>query len=455
MSQEATSLGRTQLIGHGLSSVYSRLAVHSLTWLLIGNGIGMLLASLLLVPSLGDYLTPLTYGRWMPLHLELQLYGWCSLPLVGLLWRLYGLDRKDGRGAHLSLWLWSTSLAVGALSWLFGAASGKLFLSWTGGARLFFLATLIILACLLAWAYGRSLWVHWRTGPSPSQPLASTVGKGLLLLVLAAVPWILFQASEPSVYPPINPDSGGATGGSLLGSTLGIVLLLIIYPHLLGGCVPTEARRSTRRCLGIWGLHLGVFALLDHGDHSHHEPWQIVALLSLVIWLPLLIHHLRCFSWSAVQRRWLAALTAWGALLLLSGGLSFLPGVLEQWKFTHALVAHAHIAMAGLVTSWNVSILGGLMAGDALQKIFGASIPFALWHGGGALMIATLMLIGILEGRGPGYLWQGSDFLDVLLSVRWLAGLMMVAASWSWWRAARGITAVAVSSGELQTMGAR
>lgn len=427
----------------------AQLTVHSLAWLLISNGVGMLLATLLLAPSLGDLLAPLTYGRWMPVHMDLQLYGWCSLPLVGLLWRLYGLDRGRGRGrgARFSLWLWSASLTVGALSWLFGAASGKLFLNWTGGARLFFLGSLVLLALVLLRAFLRSLAV-----PPSSEPRALTVGKGLLLVVLLAVPWILLQASQPSVYPPINPDSGGATGGSLLGSTLGIVVLLIVYPHLLG-IASRDGSRSTRRCLAVWGLHGVAFALLDHGDRSHHEPSQIVALLSLVIWLPLLMQHLRQFRWSPVQLRWLGALACWGALLLLSGGLSFLPGVLEQWKFTHALVAHAHIAMAGLVTSWNVSILGGLLGGDALGRVFGAVMPFSLWQGGCLLMIGTLMTLGILEGQDLGFLWRGSVPLDGLLALRWVAGAMMFAASWSWWRAARDVARSAIGPGGLQISG--
>lgn len=62
---------------------------HSLGWLVAANLVGLLLAVFLLWPGLNDLLAPLTYGRWVPLHLDWQLYGWCSLPLVGVLFHYY------------------------------------------------------------------------------------------------------------------------------------------------------------------------------------------------------------------------------------------------------------------------------------------------------------------------------------------------------------------------------
>jgi cytochrome c oxidase cbb3-type subunit 1 len=61
--------------------------VHALAWLTVACGVGLLLALLLLFPGLNP--GPLTYGRWMPLHLDLALYGWLALPLVALLLRAY------------------------------------------------------------------------------------------------------------------------------------------------------------------------------------------------------------------------------------------------------------------------------------------------------------------------------------------------------------------------------
>ncbi len=75
---------------------------HSLGWLVAANAIGVLLAMLLLQPELNDWLAPLTYGRWVPLHLDWQLYGWCAaadrgaVPLLPARRRAGGHDRPAG-----------------------------------------------------------------------------------------------------------------------------------------------------------------------------------------------------------------------------------------------------------------------------------------------------------------------------------------------------------------------
>ena len=92
-----------------------------------------MLAALLLLPRLDSLLGDWSYGRWMPVHMNLQLYGWSSLPLVAFLFKVYGADRgAAARWCRPILWIWSCALAVGSWSWLNGHSSGKLFLDWTG-----------------------------------------------------------------------------------------------------------------------------------------------------------------------------------------------------------------------------------------------------------------------------------------------------------------------------------
>ena len=67
---------------------------HALAWLVVGNSIGVMLAMLLLVPSLNIWLGEWTYGRWIMVHMNLELYGWTSIPLVGFLFNAYGADRE-------------------------------------------------------------------------------------------------------------------------------------------------------------------------------------------------------------------------------------------------------------------------------------------------------------------------------------------------------------------------
>src|SRR5579859_3516672 len=57
-------------------------AWHAFFWLVLGNAIGVMIAILLLVPSANVVLGEWTYGRWMMVHMNILLYGWCSLPML-------------------------------------------------------------------------------------------------------------------------------------------------------------------------------------------------------------------------------------------------------------------------------------------------------------------------------------------------------------------------------------
>ena len=154
---------------------------HALTWLLAANLVGLLLAVELLWPAVGDALAPLTYGRWMPLHLNWQLYGWGALPLVGALLAWCLAERHPGatRHAQVALGGWSLALLLAGLSWLGGVTSGKLFLDWHGWARPLLPVAMVILWAVLATHVGLS----W-SGLSRGQ----RAGRAALLVLLAAVP---------------------------------------------------------------------------------------------------------------------------------------------------------------------------------------------------------------------------------------------------------------------------
>ena len=64
-------------------------AQHALFWLMAGCFIGLWLAVLLLCPGLNAIFGEFTYGRIVPIHLNFQLYGWTSLPLVAWLFYLF------------------------------------------------------------------------------------------------------------------------------------------------------------------------------------------------------------------------------------------------------------------------------------------------------------------------------------------------------------------------------
>ena len=429
--------------------------LHALGWLVAGNAVGLLLATLLLAPTAGAAFGPLTYGRWMPVHWNAQLYGWLALPLVGLLLRVYAPDapgetssgpapRASSAGSRprsLGRWAvaaWSATLLVGCVSWLAGQTTGKPFLEWAGPARWMLIADLVFLEGVLILAtidgVRAGAWSRWRSR-----------ARIAFLLALATVPVAMAVATSPRVYPPINPDSGGPTGTSLLGSTLGIVWLFILFPLVLGLPARAPEARETNRTVaavtaGLAGLHTAAFLALDlfqGGDRSHHDVLQVIALLTLLPWPAILWVHLARFRYPHGAGRWLGAFGAWGSLLVVSAFVSFLPGVLERWKFTNALVAHAHLAMAGMMTSFVALALIGLGQRTPLAGVLAAPVPFALWHFGCLVYVVSMLLLGTLEGIDPGIVIRGAPTSTGLYAFRWIAGAMMLAASVAWWTGAR------------------
>lgn len=391
---------------------------HAFGWLAAANAVGVGLAVLLLWPDAGAWAAPLTYGRWMPLHLNWQLYGWCALPWAGVLVAWLVTPGAEGRGhARLAFGLWSAALALGGISWLAGVTSGKLFLDWHGWARV-----TLPLAMLGLWSVlGLHTW--WRRAEYSRRGLAA---RGLLLAVLLAVPSLLHWAAGREVQPAVNPHSGGATGASLLGSTLGILVLFGLLPVMLR--VPVRpGRRPGRWFWGALAGSLAVFAAVDHGHASHHSPGQIAALALLLAWVPLLVGYWNAFAWHAAATPWLRTAWLWWGGLVLTGFVSFLPGWSERLKFTNALVAHAHLAMAGLVTSVNLALLRQLRGG-------GTKRGFWLWQAGCLVHVGVLLALGSVESAHPAALFLSADWTQAAYGVRLAAGAAMLLASVMWWK---------------------
>ena len=395
---------------------------HALGWLVAGNLTGLWLAALLLWPRLNDFTAPLTYGRWMPLHLDWQLYGWCALPLVGAL--LHYFLRPDAAGAkagRVALGLWSAGLGFGGLMWLGGTSSGKLFLEWAGPARIVWPLALLGVWLVLAWQ------VAPRRREFPGWTL-------LLLALLAVVPFALWWATDPRVYPAVDPDTGGATGSSLLGSTLGLLAIFGALPWLLR--LPVAARGPTvfhrKRLYGFYlFFSFALDAALKRGNVTHHDLGHILGLASLAAWVPLVWQYARSFAWPAAVRSWLVAAFVWWLVLVVNGFISFLPEVADRFKFTNGLVAHAHLAMAGCVTSLYVALLGALGGHWRVSRWSAWT-----WQLAGAVHVGALLWLGWREAAEPGLLYVRGGVADWCYGLRFVAGAAMLAASIDWLRAA-------------------
>jgi cytochrome c oxidase cbb3-type subunit 1 len=404
-------------------------AWHSLLWLVVANAIGVLIAILLLVPRLNGVLNEWTYGRWVMVHMNLELYGWCSLPLVAFLFELYGAHRESAAvWCRSALWAWSAALGVGAVSWLNGSSSGKLFLDWSGYARILFPLALVVLWLVLAYALSLE---HRNPSGSARALRFSLFAKLVGLLLLAAVPVLIYVASSPGLYPPINPDSGGPTGASQLESSLVIVGILLLLPYGLA-----ERKNGYRWQLstawGIFAVETILCIALGRADVSHHRPLQFLSLGSLLIWIPLTPSYYGAFHWHRSTRLWRIAFLCWWSALLLTGWCLFLPGVLDRFKFTDGLVGHSLLAMAGFASSLLIFVMVQLL-GEA-GWIFNGNRSFYAWHVGVTAYVLLMTFAGWMEAHSPAFTMLSGTLRNITYLSRLLSGMLMLLASVAWLR---------------------
>ena len=404
-------------------------AWHSLLWLVLANSIGVLIATLLLFPALNRGLGEWTYGRWIITHMNLELYGWSSLPMAGFLFVVYGADRGlAARWCRPVLWVWSAALGVGTLSWLSGNSSGKLFLDWTGYARVCFPLAMLVLWVLLTASFAK----QWNDPVNNS--LLVRGGKVIGLALLMFVPAAIFIASSPNLYPPVNPDTGGPTGASQLESTLAIVAILLMLPFGLTTRKMGQARKVTATWV-IFAAECLLCIALGRSDVSHHRPAQYLSLASLLVWMPLTPYYYAAFQWRPDTRRWRYAFLCWWSALLLTGWIFFLPGVLDHFKFTDGLVGHSLLAMAGFLSALLIFVMVQLLGEGSW--IFNRTWSFYLWNASVVAYVMLMSFAGWREGFDPTFSIAPGMARSVIYVLRLLVGVFMLAASLEWFIASR------------------
>lgn len=392
---------------------------HALGWLVIGNGIGVLLSMLLLFPNLN--LGALTYGRWTPLHLNAQLYGWTALPLIAWLFSIYEVQRSKYRHwAVAAVWGWSCALGIGSISWLAGTNSGKIFLDWRNGSLWVFVIAMIILWFVLgfAWIDGKKRWYHLKKWFS-----------GIGILGLALVPIAVIIAASPSVYPPVDHTTGGPTGSSLLGSSLIVIAIMMLLPRCCG--LPVKPS-NPKPAWVFFATCLSVFSVTEISGGTHFDAWQIAAMLCLLPWVWIIPKDWNRFTWPEETLLWRVATQSWWAVLVISGVLMFLPGILDHLKFTHALVAHSHLAMAGFTTSF-CALLIVIVTNTGI----GGKFTICLWNAAAMGMIIVLGWIGWREGDSNSWMICNPAWRQVGLVLRTIFGTVMFIISVLWlikWR---------------------
>ncbi|MBC2607123.1 hypothetical protein [Pelagicoccus albus] len=415
-----------------VEKIQEQVAWFSVIWLAAANLVGLWLAILLLWPSLGNLYGKLGYGRWMPLHMDWQLYGWCSMPSLGLVALRFGKHVEGGVVlCSRSFWIWSSVLLVGGVTWLLGDVTGKPFLNWSGFSRRYLLVALLVVWVMLLWSW----WPRFSHLKGTRSKLDFALD-GLALAMLGCVPWALFWVSDASIYPPVNPHSGGATGHSLMLSTLSIVVLMGALPGIVLGL---KKREEVGRSSFIWFavLYLASIALyqfIEHGNASNSDWDQIIGLGSLMIWPIMVAWVWNGFAWREGSRLWRGMFVFWWSLLAVSGWVFFLPDVLLAVKFTNAMVGHAHLAMAGMVSALNMIILTEMGGSSLVSDTLGSRGLTWAWNVGLFIFVGALMAQGVIEGKDPQRLFLFDTVSQLVYLLRLLSGALLLGCSFVWCR---------------------
>jgi len=420
---------------------------HALGWLVFGNALGVMIAILLLLPQLNPWLGEWTYGRWMMVHMNTALFGWCSLPMLALLFKAYYADRGSlAVWCRPVVWLWSAALLVGSYSWLQGHSSGKLFLDWSGYARVFFPLALLALWILLALGFAKS---HRFSNYGRTGVFARVLG----LLALLPVPLAIYLSSSPNSYPAVNPATGGPTGASQLESTLGVVLILLAVPFAVTRRKP-EWRHIASASWLIFVAEAVLTTLLGSGDVSHRIPSQYISLASVLIWIPLIPAYYAQFEWNSATDQWRTAFLAWWAGLVVTGWIMFLPGILDRVKFTDALVGHSLLAVAGFLSAYVIFILVQVL-GEANAWILNRTWSFYAWNIGVLAYVIVIIIAGWIEGANPAFTIVPGAARNLIYVIRLLTGVSMLAGSAEWLFASLSLKPETAASKKIEVQGVK
>jgi cytochrome c oxidase cbb3-type subunit 1 len=171
-------------------------------------------------------------------------------------------------------------------------------------------------------------------------------------------------------------------------------------------------------------------AVLGRADVSHRSPVQFLSLGSLLVWLPLTPAYYAAFQWHANTRRWRVAFLWWWAILLVTGWVFFLPGVLDHFKFTDGLVGHSFIAMAGFASSLLIFAMVQLLGEGGW--IFNRTRSFYLWNGSVIAYIVLMTIAGWREGFDPAFTIVPGPARNILYALRLVTGILMLLAALDW-----------------------
>jgi cytochrome c oxidase cbb3-type subunit 1 len=199
---------------------------------------------------------------------------------------------------------------------------------------------------------------------------------------------------------------------------------MLLLPRVVAG---KSSRESNASLWVFFAVSWVVFGVTEAMGGTHRDAIQIVSMLMLLPWVWLLPRDWRGFSWPEGSAFWRRAMFLWWGVLVVSGVLMYHDGVLDRIKFTQALVAHSHLAMAGFTTAFCA-----LLCVLVTERPLGGRLSVIFWQAAALVMILALAMAGWLEGADARWMLETPLWRTAAFAIRALCGAVMLGISMQW-----------------------
>ena len=426
-------------------------------WLLVPGLVGLLMATLLYLPSAQDLIPfwlrgPLNFGRLRPMHVNALIFGWLSLVYAGsmlyIVRRLTDAPLFSPRLARITLWLWNIMLIGASLTLLMGLNQGREYAEMIWPLDLLFLAIIILLGINI-----------WGTVARRREPKLYVSVWHFMVATMILIP---VYAVGNKIWDPSGAYSG--MNDNIINyfyvhnlfnawfTTGGIGLAFYLLPRLAGKPLYSHG-------LAMWGLW-SVWTGQHHQLWSPAPDWLeiLTVVFSILAIVPTVAFMLNFYK--TMEGRWLRVGQDVALRFFVVGaifwGFTCIQGIAQSLRnfslyvhFTNWVVSHSHLAFVGDYSFWAMALVYLILPELIGRPLY--SRKLVEWHFWLTLVGLTIFMVSLWLGgliQGQQWLTGGIPFIESVRAMspffawRLLGGLLIglgqLIFAYNVWRTVRG-----------------
>jgi cytochrome c oxidase cbb3-type subunit 1 len=429
----------------------------AVVWLLVPGLVGLLMATLLYIPTAQTLIPfwlrgPLNFGRLRPMHVNALIFGWLSLVYAGsmlyIVRRLTDAPLFSPRLAQITLWLWNIMLIGASITLLMGLNQGREYAEMIWPLDLLFLAIVILLGINI-----------WGTVARRREPKLYVSVWHFMVATMILIP---VYAVGNKIWDP----SGAYTGMSdniinyfyvhnifnAWFTTGGIGLAFYLLPRLTGKPLYSHG-------LAMWGLW-SVWTGQHHQLWSPAPDWLeiLTVVFSILAIIPTTAFMFNFYK--TMEGRWLRVGQDVALRFFVVGaifwGFTCIQGIAQSLRsfslyvhFTNWVVSHSHLAFVGDYSFWAMALVYLILPELVGRPLY--SRKLVEWHFWLTLVGLTVFMVSLWLGgliQGQHWLTGGTPFIESVRAMSpyfaWrlvgglLIGLGQLFFAYNVWRTVRG-----------------